>query len=146
MKTECGIVGISTQQKCYQIYQDTIHALSRLQHRGRESCGIAYSQTVKKYLGLVEDNFNKFQPEFRTKYMVGHTRYSTNGSKNDITLAQPIQKDNIILVHNGNLPHLDKLKKKYNIECRNDSEFLLEFIIKNQKQNVSMIEIIQKIL
>ena len=144
MKTECGIVGISTQQKCYQIYQDTIHALSRLQHRGRESCGIAYSQTVKKYLGLVEDNFNKFQPEFRTNYMVGHTRYSTNGSKNDITLAQPIQKDNIILVHNGNLPHIDKLKTKYNIECRNDSEFLLEFIIKNK--HLSMIEIIQKIL
>ena len=62
MKHSCGVCGIlsSTEITTFQI----VTILENLQHRGRESGGIAYITDkgilLKKGLGMIKDIFNNF--------------------------------------------------------------------------------------
>ena len=64
MRTECGVFAIINKNKNSQVVKNTIRGLNLLQHRGRESAGIAYFQkelVINKKIGLVNDIFKDFE-------------------------------------------------------------------------------------
>jgi glutamine phosphoribosylpyrophosphate amidotransferase len=89
IKEECGIVGMINCSS-----NDVLTALSCLQHRGRDSFGISYSNKTIKNTGLVQQ-FSK--PETAPAY-IGHVRYSTTRGKemNNDTI-QPLDSYHPIL-------------------------------------------------
>ena len=105
----CGIVGVHNAKR--PVAGDLYVALMNLQHRGKESAGIATFDGVnmKSHVGMgevpqafVPDSLN----DLAGKIGIGHTRYSTAGFSS-IENAQPIRGlfkgREFFLAHNGNL-------------------------------------------
>jgi amidophosphoribosyltransferase len=144
---ECGVFGVfDTQLTAVNTSIMTYYGLYALQHRGQESCGIAYTdgQTVdcKKSMGLVADGFSKEKLESMKGHgAIGHVRYSTKGSSK-ITNAQPITVNyklgTIAVAHNGTLVNADVLRDLLEdggviFQSTSDSEVLLSLIARSAK-------------
>lgn len=142
LNTECGIFSIikKTQQE-YNILPKVIEGLHKLQHRGQESCGIAYKKDnefiIYKDLGLVKNVFQNFNEMCQPTICIGHVRYSTSGKKNisdslKIKECHPIKGNHnlneFVIAHNGTLPNFNELKIKYNSSATSDTLFLVELI------------------
>ena len=107
--------------------QNVIQGLELLQHRGQESCGIAYEQNDILFCqttpGLVKNAFKDIKKEnILSNKSIGHVRYSTSGnSKTDVTNlhseSQPLygkcKLGGFFLAHNGNVPNLNEHDTKY---------------------------------
>ena len=116
---ECGVFGIYNQAG--DCARDTYYGLYALQHRGQEACGIAANNhrdiTCYKDMGMVGEVFSEEKlDELGGTMAVGHVRYSTaGGSKREN--AQPLTlsyvKNNLALVHNGNLVNAPALKAEF---------------------------------
>lgn len=117
---ECGIFGISLKDKSDELLKNLYLGLFALQHRGQESCGVAYYenneiQTIKSK-GLVSssDFFDALPINVGTSNAIGHVRYSTCGGSSLIN-AQPLSfkcnKGEIAIAHNGNIPNSEYIKK-----------------------------------
>tara|TARA_Y100000389_G_scaffold204372_1_gene256545 strand:+ start:2026 stop:3360 length:1335 start_codon:yes stop_codon:yes gene_type:complete len=136
----CGIFGTSNLDPSYTNIIDVIRGLELLQHRGQESCGIAYYDNkdciLKKGLGLVKNVFGNCQTfqNLKSNACIGQVRYSTSGnSKNDdvskLQECQPLNGlfDNkpFVLTHNGNIPQIDG----------HDTQFIVDFLTKSNYDN-----------
>ena len=149
LNTECGIFSIiKKNQLQYNILPQIIEGLHKLQHRGQESCGIAYKKEgefiIYKDLGLVKNVFKNFKELYKPNICIGHVRYSTSGKKqtSDKTKIQethPIKGthklNTFVLAHNGTLPNFNELKKIYNSTASSDTLFLVELIENIDKNN-----------
>lgn len=126
INTECGLVSIVSRDLIDS--EEIISSLTKLQHRGRESYGIAYlkdkTYNIEKYMGLIDKyELSEIITNTKSNNWCGHVRYSTSGKKNDkkhqtstfsfLTLTQPIkfkttllnQKENeAVFIYNGNIP------------------------------------------
>ena len=112
--TECGILlQISTTLFTEQEFVDK---LSKLQHRGREAYGVAnFEKTIpvmQKYTGTVKNNNHQNGYINKSQLYLGHTRYSTSGSKNKTELIQPVLLDTRNVYQNLNNFDDNKLKCK----------------------------------
>jgi len=107
--TVCGIAGVWNVEEAYNVMHDVLLAL---QHRGQQSAGMVVNgfNSVKGE-GLVENVLTD------DKYIagnkgIGHVRYSTYGSLNEI---QPITahtlKGRISVAHNGNIVDADEKRR-----------------------------------
>jgi amidophosphoribosyltransferase len=119
-----------------------------LQHRGQESCGIAYKNNDKIELlirqGLISGNFFKSLPvDVKTNLGIGHVRYSTSGGSNLVN-AQPFlfkcNKGDVAIAHNGNIPNADlrreELIKSGSIfQTTSDSEILIHLLARTALDN-----------
>ena len=115
-RSKCGIYGIWSNEKNLEMIPSTLRGLQRMQHRGRESCGISYidntgSIKTDKTYGLVKDLHSRITGTTEVA-VIGHVRYSTSGSKTGMGVVQPLQGYNFALAHNGNIPNLKTLKNK----------------------------------
>lgn len=140
-KDECGVFGFSLKERSADFFRPMFLGLFSLQHRGQESCGIAYEIDngieVIKNRGLVSGEFIESLPvNTASKMAVGHVRYATCGASNLIN-AQPLvfssNKGEVAIAHNGNLPNSDRLKsdllKKGAIfQTTSDSEILIHLM------------------
>ena len=118
---ECGVFGIYNQAG--DCARDTYYGLYALQHRGQESCGIAANNnrdiTCYKDMGMVGEVFSEERlDELGGTMAIGHVRYSTaGGSKREN--AQPLTlsyiKNQLALVHNGNLVNAKALKYEFEL-------------------------------
>lgn len=156
-KEECGVVGLFTTKKV-DLHSSLYSSLITLQHRGQDSCGIAFSDkdSIKCYkgLGLVNEVFSSDIPPNLNGYLgIGHVRYSTFGEINELN-AQPIfdnnSNTNIALAHNGNITNILKLKnelKEFNFNTTSDSEVILKLIEKHYKNSMeeSLCSVIKKL-
>lgn len=156
-KEECGVVGIFSTKKI-NLHSSLYSSLITLQHRGQDSCGVAFSdkESIKCYkgVGLVNEVFSSDIPPNLNGYLgIGHVRYSTFGEINVLN-AQPIFDDNsnsnIALVHNGNITNILKLKnelKEFNFNTTSDSEVILKLIKKYYKNSIeeSLCSVINKL-
>ena len=142
-KTKCGVIGLFDNSKKRKLNLVLTH-LKKLQHRGRESCGISWKNSddeikLIKTTGLVTNLEKKIDLNQQTNIAVAHVRYSTSGSKSSYDVIQPrySKSKNFSLVHNGNVPNIDKLKiyLKLNNANKEISEMndtaVLQWIIEN---------------
>ena len=147
---ECGVFGI--YNRAGDCARDTYYGLYALQHRGQESCGIAANNdrdiTCYKDMGLVGDVFSEEKlDELNGTMAVGHVRYSTaGGSKREN--AQPLClsyiKNQLALVHNGNLVNAKALKYEFErtgsiFQTTADTE-VIAYAIARQRLNCGSIE------
>lgn len=113
----CAVVGYIGDEPAYPFI---LSSLKTLQHRGQESAGIATfhasSINARKGMGLVGEVFNERTKD--SEYLlgnvgIGHTRYSTAGSK-AMENAGPFLVTNtlghIALSHNGEITNADRLR------------------------------------
>lgn len=113
---KCAVFGV--YGKGLEAARLTYFGLYALQHRGQESSGIsaADGDTIRthKSTGLVTQVYTEENLQQLTGHIaIGHNRYSTSGGSL-FQHTQPVvdYDDNmLVVVHNGNLPRLDKLKK-----------------------------------
>ena len=148
LKEECGVFGISLKKPSIEVIRDLYLGLFALQHRGQESCGIAYKENGSISLlirqGLVSGNFFKSLPfDKSTQLGIGHVRYSTFGGSNLVN-AQPFvfncNKGEIAIAHNGNIPNAQKIKDELIesgsiFQTTSDSEILIHFLARNPIKN-----------
>ncbi|PLV59962.1 amidophosphoribosyltransferase [Thermotoga sp. KOL6] len=131
----CGIAGVWNVKDAFSVLHDV---LLGLQHRGQESVGIVVDgfKTIKGK-GLVDTVLTEDKWEDAEKG-IGHVRYSTAGSLEDI---QPIlaftKKGRLAVAHNGNIPNADKWidllhEKGAVFQSTLDSEIFLHLISMNE--------------
>ncbi len=120
IEEKCGIFGMTLDNPSDQTIYNIHLGLFALQHRGQESCGLAYSDgdhiEVIKAKGLVSGDFYKMIPSgVSTKTAIGHVRYSTSGGSNLVN-AQPLvftsNKGELAIAHNGNIPRSELIKNE----------------------------------
>jgi len=128
----CGIIGIAKARDnaVYEIYD----GLVMLQHRGQDSAGIVSFDGNKFYDrrggGLVQDVFEeKDIRALKGQWAIGHCRYTTCGTCNDINEAQPFFVNaplGIFMIHNGNLTNTEEMHERilnrYHRHLRTDSD------------------------
>jgi len=114
----CGIIGVYTPGE--NAARLAFFGLASLQHRGRESAGIATADGSYQFLhtamGLVQQAFQEFDLQRLPGHIaIGHTRYSTMGSSREHN-AQPILVQGLhgplVLGHNGNVINALELRKE----------------------------------
>lgn len=98
----CGIVGYIGNQQAAPLL---LEGLSRLEHRGYDSAGVAVLGTglrVAKKAGRVRDLTAELPKRFSGKVGIGHTRWATHGPANDVN-AHPHTSTagDVAVVHNG---------------------------------------------
>lgn len=139
----CAVVGYKGADSAFA---NVLVSLKTLQHRGQESAGIASFDgehiKVKKGMGLVSEVFSEAYlangGSLKGPIGVGHTRYSTAGTKT-LENAGPFVVSNSIgymaLSHNGEIVNADQLredlkKKGMTFLTSSDSEVLLNVLSK----------------
>lgn len=132
---ECGVFGVyDPNGGCART---AYYGLYALQHRGQEACGIAAINdrelSYHKDVGLVGEVFSEqILDRLNGTMAVGHVRYSTAGGarrENAQPLTLKYVKGTLALAHNGNLPHADELRTKFEyqgaiFQTTSDSELI----------------------
>jgi amidophosphoribosyltransferase len=144
LKDECGVFGMFNRDD-HDVARNCYYGLYALQHRGQESVGIAVNDEgtilYHKDMGLLPEVFNDvILNHLKGKMAIGHVRYSTTGSSIREN-AQPIvvkyKKGQLALGHNGNLVNAKELREELEeqgtiFQCTNDSEIILNLIVRNR--------------
>ena len=102
----CGIVGYVGAQQAAPLL---LEGLSRLEHRGYDSAGVAVlgpgkgsPLRVAKKAGRVRDLTEHLPKRFAGKVGIGHTRWATHGPANDVNAHPHVDtKGDVAVVHNG---------------------------------------------
>ncbi len=134
----CGILGISSASP---VVQDLYDGLVVLQHRGQDAAGIMTYDgrfQLKKGNGLAHDVFQaKHMVRLTGNIGIGHVRYTTAGSFDSASEAQPFYVNapfGLALIHNGNLTNYAELKQQVTkdnsryLNTNSDSEVLLNVL------------------
>jgi amidophosphoribosyltransferase len=141
----CGVAGIRSPNPI-DIPKTLFYMLFSLQHRGQESCGIAWEEggewRSKRELGMVAPVLGKYLHETHSSSLgIGHVRYSTAGGAG-VQNAQPIvvdcNKGRIALAHNGNISNGGELRAGLTAEGSifqgtADSELLLHAFSRSRR-------------
>lgn len=110
----CGIVGYVGAQQAAPLL---LEGLSRLEHRGYDSAGVALlggtGIKVAKQAGRVRDLADGLPKRFAGKAGIGHTRWATHGPANDVN-AHPHTdgKGRVAVVHNGIIDNAAALRQR----------------------------------
>ncbi len=110
----CGIVGYVGGQQAAPLL---LEGLTRLEHRGYDSAGVAVLGTsgvrVAKKAGRVRDLAEDLPKRFAGKVGIGHTRWATHGPANDAN-AHPHTdaKGDVAVVHNGIIDNAAALRQQ----------------------------------
>lgn len=133
----CGIIGIISKDEKLT-YNIARSLLNESQIRGKHATGVSF---INKEDGLVTIKENIPAKDFIFSkecgnILIGHTRYSTS----NIEYNQPLQENNISIVHNGVITQApfeqwEKLFNLKNFQTKNDSEILLKYLVENKHLN-----------
>ncbi|NOY07862.1 MAG: glutamine--fructose-6-phosphate transaminase (isomerizing) [Spirochaetes bacterium] len=109
----CGIIGYCGPKQAVEVL---VEGLKRLEYRGYDSAGIAVGfkneVTVIKKKGKIKDLRQVIPDGIKGNYGIGHTRWATHGSVNDIN-AHPHSgcAGKIVIAHNGIIENYTGLKE-----------------------------------
>lgn len=143
----CGVAGVRSPDPL-DIPKTLFYMLFSLQHRGQESCGMAWEEGgewhSKRDLGMVAPVLGKYvQENHPSRLGIGHVRYSTAGGSG-VQNAQPIvvdcNKGRIALAHNGNISNGGELRAGLTAEGSifqgtADSELLLHAFSRSRRSS-----------
>ncbi|MBL8967615.1 MAG: amidophosphoribosyltransferase [Spirochaetaceae bacterium] len=141
----CGVAGLFSPEPI-NIPERLFYMLFSLQHRGQESCGMAWEEggryASRKDLGMVAPVLGRVLGEERKSSLgIGHVRYSTAGG-GGLQNAQPIvvgcNKGRLALAHNGNLSNGGRLREELTaagsiFQGSADSELILHLISRSRE-------------
>lgn len=154
---ECGVFGV--YDPAGDCARTAYYGLYALQHRGQEACGIAAINdrelSYHKDAGLVGEVFHEAVLDRLNGTMaVGHVRYSTTGGtrwENAQPLTLRYVKGTLALAHNGNLPHADQLRARFEyqgaiFQTTSDSELIAYAIAQARLRCPSVEEAVRRAL
>jgi glutamine phosphoribosylpyrophosphate amidotransferase len=137
----CAVLGFSLQYPSEEQLQMIKRAFIESWIRGMHATGMTFDSfdtlvTLREPVNALkfsEEYFNNMKTyvdsETGKLSMIGHCRYSTS----DLQFNQPIEKENVSIVHNGvisqELPENWETLYGYKCETRNDTELVLQTII-----------------
>ena len=161
MHDKCGIVGIVSSNKDFDVSSWIYYGLYALQHRGQESAGIAtyscnFGVDVRCGMGLLTDVFNNVNlGKLSGNVGIGHVRYSTTG-ESKIENCQPFvtdfEDDFIAIAHNGDIVNSNRIREDlikegyvFKTDSDSDSEILSYIIKKEYKKTGNIIDSLDNI-
>jgi amidophosphoribosyltransferase len=144
----CGVAGVRSSDP-RNVPEILFYMLFSLQHRGQESCGVAWEEHGEwkgnKALGMVAPALGHLVGEAHASRLgIGHVRYSTAGG-GGIQNAQPLvvdcNKGRIALAHNGNISNGGLLRRDLTAEGsifqgNADSELILHLISRSRRADL----------
>ncbi len=112
----CGIVGYIGAQQAAPLL---LEGLTRLEHRGYDSAGVAVlgpgresALKVAKKAGRVRDLQADLPKRFAGRVGIGHTRWATHGPATDANAHPHVDaKSNVAVVHNGIIDNAAALRQ-----------------------------------
>ncbi|MBR7891890.1 glutamine--fructose-6-phosphate transaminase (isomerizing) [Burkholderia multivorans] len=131
----CGIVGASGLNN--QVPQ-LVNALSRLEYRGYDSCGIAVlrdgrlrSERTLRRVADLQDRVLTLGLEAQT--CIAHTRWATHGAPSEKNAHPIVSRDTIAVVHNGIIENHDTLRAElrqrgYEFRGETDTEVIAHLV------------------
>lgn len=141
----CGIVAYIGSKEAYSIL---IKGLLRLEYRGYDSSGIALHENGKLNIYKKQGKVSNLEAFTKGKNIrgtlgIGHTRWATHGSPNDVNAHPHYSSDGkIALIHNGIIENYNALKKEllnkgYEFKSETDTEVLIHLVDDiSKKENV----------
>ena len=134
----CGIVGYIGGQQAAPLL---LEGLTRLEHRGYDSAGVAVlggsgapSLKVAKQAGRVRELADGMPKRFAGKVGIGHTRWATHGPANQVNAHPHVDaKGDVAVVHNGIIDNAATLRQRLTdlgveLVSETDSEVLSHLI------------------
>lgn len=131
----CGIVAYVGRSQSIPIL---LKGLKRLEYRGYDSSGVAIIrdkiEIYKKKGKVAELEDFLIGKQLDAFIGIGHTRWATHGTPNDINAHPHLSKSGrIAMIHNGIIENYASLKKEllakgYDFKSETDTEVLLNFI------------------
>jgi glutamine---fructose-6-phosphate transaminase (isomerizing) len=139
----CGIVGYVGSQQAAPLL---IEGLSRLEHRGYDSAGVAVlgqsSLKVAKLAGRVRDLEESLPKRFSGKVGIGHTRWATHGPANDVNAHPHVDgKGLVAVVHNGIIDNAAALRARLaddgvDLASDTDTEVLAHLVARSERDTL----------
>ncbi|MCB9168947.1 MAG: glutamine--fructose-6-phosphate transaminase (isomerizing) [Flavobacteriales bacterium] len=132
----CGIVGYMGDQPAYPIL---INGLHRLEYRGYDSAGVALLDDAGLHVHKCQGKVSDLERHVAGLGLggtvgMGHTRWATHGSPNDINAHPHVSSDgDIALIHNGIIENYAAIKEElahrgHTFRSDTDTEVLVQLI------------------
>lgn len=118
----CGLVGYIPNKKKQVNLLRFKSLLIYNEDRGKLSTGIYNIDGIKKDT-IKASTFAKDQEWnalTKNSIFLGHTRQPSVGYKVSLAGAQPIEMDNIVMIHNGSIYNKEALANRYDVKCETD--------------------------
>src|SRR4051794_7033636 len=142
----CGIVGYVGPQQAAPLL---VEGLSRLEHRGYDSAGIAVlgpgkesRLRVAKKAGRVRDLEAALPKRFAGKVGIGHTRWATHGPANDVNAHPHTDAAGAVaVVHNGIVDNAAALRAELtaagvDLVSDTDTEVIAHLVARSQAETL----------
>lgn len=133
----CGILGFITEKPSEDNLKMFRKILLLSETRGSDATGMAFQTQKNKFViakkaiaarDFIKDELIKYKEALVVANVaIGHTRTPTQGSPKDNNNNHPVESDNWILVHNGSVTQMPRIKE-YKYKGEVDSEILVSYI------------------
>lgn len=139
----CGVIGVYLNDVKEKDLQEIEQLFVQSQIRGKHATGVTYLKegnltTIKEPVAakeFVSDiDFADFVRSDGSLVLIGHTRYSTS----DLMYNQPIESEDIAIVHNGVISQEPIEDWEFRCKTKNDSELILQVYLNTESHPLEM--------
>ena len=141
----CGIFGQISSHEINEV--DITKLANHSKQRGQDSSGLIYFNNSSYNICRADYNINKLLKKvkpFPSQLILGHSRLVTNGMADN----QPVQRNNICVLHNGIIVNEEEVWSKLNLDKQYeiDSELIVAIAEEHLAKNKNINDLPEKIL